>query len=183
MYKNLINESNSKSADSAKTAATTPKAAPRTTPKTPSKVGPGGRYVSVERHVKDLKTFAEVLDSELSERDQRLDGLEGRVSVLEGKFNASSAPAPAPEPEPEPVPEPKKSDDDVTFDTKQSPAGFTGPGRAYRFWDFETRTYGLTSKAYAAKQIDKDYAIVYVWYQDGCINHLLTKEEIKKYIP
>ncbi len=59
-----------------------------------------------------------------------------------------------------------------------------GPGYAYRYWDATTRTYGLTRDIWAAKQISNGlYDPIWVLYRDGEIDHLLDKDEIKKYAP
>ena len=59
-----------------------------------------------------------------------------------------------------------------------------GPGYAYRYWDATTRTYGLTRDIWAAKQISNGlYDPVWVLYREGEIDHLLDKDEIKKYAP
>lgn len=59
-----------------------------------------------------------------------------------------------------------------------------GPGYAYVYWDYEAKWYQLTSDIWAAKQASHGtYSIVWVWYKDGVIDHLLSKEEIKKYTP
>ena len=59
-----------------------------------------------------------------------------------------------------------------------------GPGYAYTYWDYEAKCWQLASDIWAAKQASNGtYSIVWVWYKDGVIDHLLSKEEIKKYIP
>lgn len=59
-----------------------------------------------------------------------------------------------------------------------------GPGYAYTYWDYEAECWQLTSNIWAAKQASNDtYSIVWAWYKDGVIDHLLSKEEIKKYTP
>ena len=59
-----------------------------------------------------------------------------------------------------------------------------GPGQAYKYWDGKTRTYGVTANIWAAKQISKgDYDIIWVWYRNDQIDHILSDEEIKRYAP
>lgn len=59
-----------------------------------------------------------------------------------------------------------------------------GPGYAYTYWDYEAGCWQLSSDIWAAKQASSGtYSIVWAWYKDGVIDHLLSKEEIKKYTP
>lgn len=59
-----------------------------------------------------------------------------------------------------------------------------GPGYAYTYWDYEAGCWQLSSDIWAAKQASNGtYSIVWVWYKDGVIDHLLSKEEIRKYTP
>lgn len=56
-------------------------------------------------------------------------------------------------------------------------------GKAYKWWDYNTRTWNLTRNFWAANQSSDIWEVVFVWYQDGEIVRLLTDEEIKKYCP
>ncbi|MDO4752971.1 MAG: hypothetical protein Q4A36_01930 [Candidatus Saccharibacteria bacterium] len=59
-----------------------------------------------------------------------------------------------------------------------------GVGKAYKYWDAETRTWGITSDYWAARQIGGDiWSVIWVWYSDGQIDHLLSVEEMKRYLP
>ncbi len=59
-----------------------------------------------------------------------------------------------------------------------------GPGYAYTYWDYEAGCRQLTSNIWAAKQAGNGtYEIVWAYYRNDVIDHLLSKEEIKKYIP
>lgn len=59
-----------------------------------------------------------------------------------------------------------------------------GPGYAYTYWDYKAKCWQLSSDIWAAKQASNGtYSIVWVWYKDGVIDHLLSKEEIRKYTP
>ena len=72
----------------------------------------------------------------------------------------------------------------VVEETKFVPFRANGPGRAYKYWDYKTKTYGLKSDLWAAKQAGNgEYTPIWVWYVDGNIDHILDKEEIKKYTP
>ena len=59
-----------------------------------------------------------------------------------------------------------------------------GPGYAYTYWDYEAECWQLTSNIWAAKQASNDtYSIVWAYYRNGVIDHILSDKEIKKYAP
>lgn len=59
-----------------------------------------------------------------------------------------------------------------------------GPGYAYTYWDYKAKCWQLSSDIWAAKQASNGtYSIVWVYYKNGVIDHLLSDEEIKKYAP
>lgn len=57
------------------------------------------------------------------------------------------------------------------------------PKLIFKYWDFRTRSYGLTADIWAAKQIDDDYDPIWAWYVDDAIDHLMDADEIRKYCP
>ena len=115
---------------------------------------------------------------------------EDRICKLEkAVFGVKPEPVPepksGPEPEPksEPAPEPAK-----TENTEAKPISGAcyrnGVGYAFKFWQAATRTWGLTSDVWAAKQISNGvYDPIWVWYENGQIDHILSDDEIIKFVP
>lgn len=59
-----------------------------------------------------------------------------------------------------------------------------GPGKAYKYWDYERRCWFMTSNFWAATQIAGDlWQPIWVWYFDGKIHHVMDKKEIQKFLP
>ena len=59
-----------------------------------------------------------------------------------------------------------------------------GPGKAYIYWDHEHKMWILKENFWAAKQLGGDlWEVIWVWYQNGIIDHVMTPDEILKYIP
>lgn len=56
-------------------------------------------------------------------------------------------------------------------------------GKAYKWWDYETGTWNLTTDVWSANQLSDKWEVVYVWYEGGGVERLLNKEELKKYCP
>ena len=60
-----------------------------------------------------------------------------------------------------------------------------GPGHAYKYYQAKTKTYGLTHDALKARLLAEKsnmaYDIVWAWYTDGVIDHILSQDEIQKY--
>ena len=62
--------------------------------------------------------------------------------------------------------------------------GFNGPGYGYKYLQPLTGTYGLTSDIWKAKQTSNGvYDPIWVWYSNGTIDHIMTDEELRKYVP
>lgn len=59
-----------------------------------------------------------------------------------------------------------------------------GPGHGYKYYDFEAQGFFITSDLWKAKQLGHGvYDILWVWYKDGHIDHIMTGEELAKYCP
>lgn len=59
-----------------------------------------------------------------------------------------------------------------------------GPGKAYKYWDFEKRLWLLTADFWAARQAGGDlWDPIWVWYENGVIHHVMDKREIQRYLP
>ena len=59
-----------------------------------------------------------------------------------------------------------------------------GPGKAYKYWNYRERFWMLTEDFWVARQLGGDlWDIVWVWYQDGAIHHVMTEKEIQRYLP
>ena len=208
MYKNLMNDGNQKTNGSDATASATPKTSQVNDA---LKAPKNAKGLTMGKLFNTMELMVTTMDEELGIRDKRLDRLdedvvdhEGRIAALEkGGRTASSedsfkefdkkwramldeftnsamqkAVDSMVSSKPEKADEPK-----VTVSSSSVAAGYTGPGRAYKYWDYKTRTYGMTSRVFAAKQIDPGYDPVYVWYDKGQIDHILNEDEIRKYVP
>ena len=84
-------------------------------------------------------------------------------------------------------PQPQKEADppqDVASATLDYAYHKDGVGKAYKYWDSDTRTWGITPDYWAARQIGGDiWSVIWVWYSDGVIDHLLSAEEVHRYLP
>ena len=59
-----------------------------------------------------------------------------------------------------------------------------GPGKAYRYWDYQSRCWLLTPDIWRANQASNgEWDPIWVWYKDGEIHHILTNDELRKYCP
>ncbi|MBR2795995.1 hypothetical protein IKE13_03005 [Candidatus Saccharibacteria bacterium] len=75
----------------------------------------------------------------------------------------------------------KRAKTDKLKDLAQS---YEGVGRAYKYYDPVTKTYGLSSDIWKAKQISNgNYEPIWVWYATGEIDHVLSKDELEEYLP
>ena len=59
-----------------------------------------------------------------------------------------------------------------------------GPGKAYRYWDYQSRCWLLTPDIWRANQASNgEWDPIWVMYKDGEIHHILTNDELRKYCP
>ena len=59
-----------------------------------------------------------------------------------------------------------------------------GPAMAFSCWDWKNGLYYLLTDLWSARQISNgDYVPVWVWLDNGHIDHVLSSEEIRKYRP
>ncbi len=163
---------------------TEPKVEVKAEPKTEVKAEPKAKAekMTVAKLTEICRTLAEAAKeckTDLHDHEDRICKLEKEV------FGDKPEPKPGPEPEPksEPAPEPAK-----TENTEAKPISGAcyrnGAGYAFKFWQAATRTWGLTSDVWAAKQISNGvYDPIWVWYEDGQIDHILSDDEIKKFVP
>ena len=85
-----------------------------------------------------------------------------------------------PEPKQEPVPAVQPVVQPVSvMDAFMHP---DGPGKAYCYYDFDDCGYHLISDIWAVQMLSSRWMPVWVYYKNGKIDHVLTKDEIKKYI-
>ena len=167
---------------------TEPKVEVKAEPKTEVKAEPKAKAekMTVAKLTEICRTLAEATkECKETDRDH-----EDRICKLEkAVFGVKPGPVPepksGPEPEPksEPAPEPAK-----TENTEAKPISGAcyrnGAGYAFKFWQAATRTWGLTSDVWAAKQISNGvYDPIWVWYENGQIDHILSDDEIKKFVP
>ena len=122
--------------------------------------------------------------------------LEAKADALEAENAEDAKPAPAPkaEPAPKPAPAPKaepapKPAPKAASKAKPTPKPapklvIEGPGMAYKYWNYKTRTWSITTNIWVAKQLGIDlWEPIWCWYESGNIDHLLTEEETKLYLP
>ncbi len=59
-----------------------------------------------------------------------------------------------------------------------------GPAQAYHYWDWESQSYCLSLDIWEANQLSNgNYTPVWVWVTQGCIDHMLSSEEMRLYLP
>lgn len=62
--------------------------------------------------------------------------------------------------------------------------GKTGPAKVYECWDYVSQKTIRLSDPYAAEQATPGaWKIVWVWYENGKIDHVLTPAELAEYLP
>ncbi|MBR0424389.1 hypothetical protein IJI79_02755 [Candidatus Saccharibacteria bacterium] len=94
-----------------------------------------------------------------------------------------------PEPEPEEVESDPEKAEIVPVQSKVAILRATdethpdGPGKAYRYWDYAERMYILTTNFWVARQSSDLWDVLWVWYQNGAIHHVMTKKEMQRYLP
>ena len=106
----------------------------------------------------------------------------------------------APEEEPAPAPAPKPATKTTKkASTKAAPAaepevkpvitsisGYAseGPGKAYKFWDYKARSWRVTPDIWVANQASNGvWEVIWVWYHNGAVHHILDNEELMLYCP
>ena len=136
--------------------------------------------------VRDCQDSLDEAEDAIVDHEVRIRDLE--VSVFgESKAKPKPVKKPEPTPEPEPMPEPEpepKPEPKIEIRSTSGACYKNGAGYAFKFWQAETRTWGLTSDIWAAKQLSNGvYTPIWVWYVKGKIDHILSNDEIKKYAP
>lgn len=116
---------------------------------------------------------------------------------------APAAPAekPAEKPAAEPAPAPKLAPKSSTkkSTTKAAPVAepetkpivvgvtafaYEGPGKAYKYWSYKTRSFKVTPDIWKANQASNgDWEVIWVWFHNGAIHHILDDEELELYCP
>ncbi|MBP5648296.1 hypothetical protein J6X04_03385 [Candidatus Saccharibacteria bacterium] len=138
--------------------------------------------------VRDCQDSLDEAEDAIIDHEVRIRDLE--VEVF-GESKAKPKPVKKPEPEPEPTPEPEPEptpeptpEPEPEIRSISGACYKNGAGYAFKFWQAETRTWGLTSDIWAAKQLSNGvYTPIWVWYVKGKIDHILSNDEIKKYAP
>lgn len=178
-----------------KVAVSTPEPAPEV--KVEAKAKKSSRLTNAELAEMTRKLALAVRDCQdsLDEAEDAIIDHEVRIRDLEvevfGESKAKPKPVKKPEPTPEPIPEPEpEPTPEPTPEPKPEIRSISGAcykngaGYAFKFWQAETRTWGLTSDIWAAKQLSNGvYTPIWVWYVKGKIDHILSNDEIKKYAP
>ena len=143
-----------------------------------------------QEEVKKAKAEAKKLEAK-AEAIEAEEAAEAAEEAAEEAAKPAPAPAPKAEPAPaaKPTPKPASTPKATPKATKPTPKPapklvVEGPGMAYKYWNYKTRTWSITTNIWAAKQLGIDlWEPIWVWYEDGGIDHLLTEEESKLYLP
>ena len=87
----------------------------------------------------------------------------------------------------------KSSTRAATVKAKQEPERATvavsvprlnGPGKAYEYWDYKKRCWRHTTDIWVANQVSNGvWNVVWVWFDNGVIHHVLDVEEVQLYCP
>ena len=87
--------------------------------------------------------------------------------------------------DPDPNKEKPKAEKPKTVVTTCCSSGIAnGPGKAYRYWDYQSRCWLLTPDIWRANQASNgEWDPIWVMYKDGEIHHILTNDELRKYCP
>ena len=118
------------------------------------------------RFQKETLHFQRVTNEKLLNHEDRIIALERGAGVT-----------PIEEPEPQP-------DDPTPVSEPSGTEGTDGIGKAYKYWNAQSRTWRLSSDIWAAKQASNGiYDIIWVMYRNGSIDHILSEEEIRAYTP
>lgn len=139
--------------------------------------------------VADLTEICRTLAESAKEDKEKLRDHEDRILKLEKEVFGEPEPVSEPEPTPEPTPKPEpKPEPETEPKIEIRPVGGAccknGAGYAFKFWQAATRTWGLTSDIWAAKQLSNGvYDPIWVYYVDGNIDHILSGDEIRKFVP
>jgi len=143
-----------------------------------------------QEEVKKAKAEAKKLEAK-AEAIEAEEAAEAAEEAAEEAAKPAPAPAPKAEPAPaaKPTPKPASTPKATPKATKPTPKPapklvVEGPGMAYKYWNYKTRTWSITTNIWAAKQLGIDlWEPIWVWYENGDIDHLLTDEETKLYLP
>ena len=116
-----------------------------------------------------------------SEPKQKTEAKPAKKAEPKAKTEAKPDPKPAKKAEPAPEPQPEIHEEAVKHTSTSCHPD--GPGKAYKYWHYKTRTWNFAADYWAATQNSDIWKVVWVWYKDGVIDHILTNEEIKEFLP
>ncbi len=137
-----------------------------------------------QKEVKKAKAEAEKLEAKADALEA--ENAEDAKPAPAPKAEPAPKPAPAPkaEPAPKPAPAPKAASKAKPTPKPAPKLVIEGPGMAYKYWNYKTRTWSITTNIWVAKQLGIDlWEPIWCWYENGDIDHLLTDEESKLYLP
>ena len=164
-----------------------PKVEVKTEPKVEAKAEPKVKAEPKAKRmtVADLTDICRTLAEATKECKEDLRDHEDRILKLEKEGFGEPEPVSEPEPTPEPTPKPEpEAEPKIEIRPVGGACCKNGAGYAFKFWQAATRTWGLTSDVWAAKQISNGvYDPIWVWYENGQIDHILSDDEIKKFVP
>ena len=167
----------------------TPKATPPATP--PSEEA----LKDIQKTLKDLNLLGQDIKSHLASHDEKLSDHEARLRKLEGTESGDSSKDSSTGKSADKGTDKatggssKDSSTGKSADKADAPKGpqgawWNGPRKVYKYWDYESRTYRTTTDIWAAKQASGgNYDPIWAWFKDGVIDHVLSNEEILRYVP
>lgn len=131
--------------------------------------------------------------------------LEAKADAIEAAeaaeaAGAAEAPAPAPKPAAKPAPKAETPKKPAAKPAPSKPAakpapkakaapktiscGFTGPKKAYKYWNHKTRTWSIDADIWVAQQFGGSLWVpIWCWFEDGEIDHILEQDEVTNFLP
>lgn len=82
-----------------------------------------------------------------------------------------------------PIPPKKSGSKKAGFIPSMDTLKRNGPGKAYKYWDYDNRIWVITQNFWVAKQASDLWDVVWLWYENGRIKRPLTKDEMIRYLP
>ncbi len=144
---------------------------------------PVAKNESIEACLAKLMELSCDFKMRIDDYDKRIKELEKLYCMERDELTEQSDVAEETNPEPETAS--KTNPEPETEESSGKPCNRvakSGPGYAFRYWDYKNKSYGLTSDIWKAKQ-KGSYAPIWVWYDDGQIDHILSNDELDEYVP
>lgn len=143
-----------------------------------------------------LGEFRQQLESsfggKLSDHESRITKLEQAVGLKKasGPDPTTTAPDPANatasggNTAPAPAPAPAATSPTTTQPALKGNTPCNGPGHVYKYWNWQKGKWQFTTDLWAANQAGNGvFDILWGWYQNGVLDHILSDEEIEQYCP